>query len=66
MRRMANLVDQQNAGDPGYEPMAPEYDSSIPFQAALELVFSAREEPNGYTERVLRSHRRAAKSLSGS
>ncbi|MYL03864.1 MAG: malate synthase G [Acidimicrobiaceae bacterium] len=64
MRRMANLVDQQNAGDPGYEPMAPEYDSSIPFHAALELVFSARDEPNGYTERVLRSHRRAVKARS--
>ncbi len=64
MRRMANLVDQQNAGDPDYEPMAPDYDSSIPFQAAVELVFSARDEPNGYTERVLRSHRRAVKARS--
>ena len=62
MRRMANLVDQQNAGDPDYEPMAPDYDSNIAFQAAVELVFSAREEPNGYTERVLRSHRRAVKA----
>ena len=61
MRRMANLVDQQNSGDPDYEPMAPDYDSSIPFKAAVELVFSARDEPNGYTERVLRSHRRAVK-----
>ena len=62
MRRMANLVDQQNSGDPDYEPMAPDYESSIPFQAAVELVFSARDEPNGYTERVLRSHRRAVKA----
>ncbi len=64
LRRMANLVDQQNSGDADYEPMAPDYDSSIPFQAALELVFSARTEPNGYTERILRNHRRAMKSRS--
>ena len=64
MHRMANLVDQQNAGDPDYEPMAPDYDSSVPFQAAVKLVFSARDEPNGYTERVLRSHRRAVKARS--
>ncbi len=62
MRRMANLVDQQNAGDPDYEPMAPDYDSSIPFQAAVELVLSGRQEPNGYTERILRSHRREVKA----
>ena len=64
LRRMANLVDQQNSEDPHYEPMAPDYDSSIPFQAAMELVFSARSEPNGYTERILRSHRRAVKARS--
>ena len=64
LRRMANLVDQQNSGDSHYEPMAPDYDSSIPFQAAVELVFSARSEPNGYTERTLRVHRRAVKARS--
>ena len=64
MRRMANLVDQQNSGDPAYEPMAPDYDASIPFRAAVELVFAARDEPNGYTERVLRSHRRQVKARS--
>ena len=64
MRRMANLVDQQNSGDPDYEPMAPDYDDSIPFKAAVELVFTARDEPNGYTERVLRSHRRQIKARS--
>ena len=64
MRRMANLVDQQNSGDPAYEPMAPDYDTSIPFRAAVELVFAARDEPNGYTERVLRSHRRQVKARS--
>jgi len=62
MRRMANLVDQQNSGDPDYEPMAPDYDASIPFTAAVELVFAARDEPSGYTERVLRSYRRQVKA----
>ena len=64
MRRIANLVDQQNRNDPAYEAMAPDYESSIPFQAAVELVFTARDEPNGYTERVLRSHRRKVKAHS--
>ena len=62
MRRMANLVDQQNRGDGAYEPMAPDFDSNIPYQAAVELVFAARAEPNGYTERILRKHRRAQKA----
>ncbi len=64
LRRMANLVDQQNSGDSHYEPMAPSYELSIPFRAARELVFSAHDEPNGYTERVLRQYRLAAKSHS--
>ena len=64
LRRMANLVDQQNSADPDYEPMAPDYDASIPFQAAVELVLSARTEPNGYTERILRTHRQAVKARS--
>ena len=63
LRRMANLVDQQNSADAAYEPMAPDYEASIPFQAAVDLVFSARSEPNGYTERILRRHRQAAKAL---
>ena len=64
LRRMANLVDQQNGADPDYEPMAPDNDASIPFQAAVELVLSARTEPNGYTERILRTHRQAVKARS--
>ena len=62
MRRMANLVDQQNSGDAAYEPMAPDFDSSIPYRAAAELVFAARTEPGGYTELILRKHRRDQKA----
>ena len=60
--RMAELVDEQNEGEPGYPPMAPDLDGSEAFQAALELVFTGTQEPNGYTERALTRWRQRAKS----
>ena len=62
MKKMAKIVDDQNKDDPAYKKMSADFDRSIAFQAACDLVFKGREQPSGYTEPLLHKKRLEKKS----
>ena len=62
MKKMAKVVDKQNNKDPEYNNMSPNYDKSIAFKAACELIFHGKSQPSGYTEPLLHLNRLIKKS----
>ena len=62
MKQMAKIVDQQNSDDPNYEKMSENFENSIAFKTACNLVFEGKDQPSGYTEPLLHLNRLIKKS----